>query len=133
VGEVELVVAGAHLSGMARNHELLALGARFARATRTAPRYRLFDLDDGTGRPGLLRSDDQDAGAVEVEVWRLPEPAFGSLVAGVAPPLAIGSVELEDGSTPKGFLCEPHPLTDARDITGHGGWRAYAATTTLAQ
>ncbi len=125
--EIDLVVAGAHLSGMPRNGELLDLGARLVRATRTAPSYRFFDLADGTGRPGLVRAEDGEAGgAVEVEVWRLDERAFGELVARVAPPLVIGSVELENGTTSKGFLCEAHALAHAREITGCGGWRAYS-------
>jgi allophanate hydrolase len=27
----------------------------------------------------------------------------------------------------KGFLVEPEVLSDARDITAYGGWRAYMA------
>jgi len=125
--EIDLVVAGAHLSGMPRNGELLDLGARLVRATRSAPSYRFFDLADGTGRPGLMRAEDGEAGgAVEVEVWRLDERAFGELVARVAPPLVIGSVELENGTKSKGFLCEAHALAHAREITGYGGWKAYS-------
>jgi allophanate hydrolase len=46
-------------------------------------------------------------------------------VAHVPSPLAIGSVQLVDGSRVPGFLCEPEALDGAEDITGHGGWRAY--------
>ena len=44
-----------------------------------------------------------------------------------APPLAIGTVELADGTQVKGFLGEAHALADARDITSFGGWRAFRA------
>ena len=44
---------------------------------------------------------------------------------GVPAPLAIGTVELADGSRVKGFLCEDHAVDGAGDITAHGGWRAY--------
>lgn len=125
-GELDLVVAGAHLAGLARNEELLALGGRLVGATRTAARYRLFDLADGTGRPGLVRADDgEEGGAIAVEVWRLPTTAVGTFLAGVGAPLCLGTVELEDGSAPHGFLCEPHALGGAREVTEHGGWRAY--------
>ena len=66
-------------------------------------------------------------------IWALPVPAFGALVARIPPPMAIGTVELADGSRVKGFLCEDHAIDEAGDITAHGGWRAYlgsvAATT----
>lgn len=127
-GELDLVVAGAHLSGLPRNAELLALGARLVRAAHTAPRYRLFDLADGTGRPGLVRAGDGEEGAaIAVEVWRVPLAEVGTFLAGVGAPLAIGTVELEDGGSLHGFLCEPHALAGAREVTEHGGWRAYTA------
>lgn len=53
--------------------------------------------------------------------------AFGTFVAEIPAPLGIGSVELEDGSVVKGFLCESYALKGARNITGFGGWRAYLA------
>ena len=47
---------------------------------------------------------------------------FGRLVASVAPPLAIGTVELADGEFVKGFLCESWAAQSAEDITDFGGW-----------
>jgi len=132
VPSIHLAVAGAHLSGMSRNGELLALGAQLVRTTRTTPRYRLYDLADGTGRPGLLRAPAGEEGTqVEVEVWRLDHAAMGALLAGVAAPLAIGSLELEDGDLVHGFLCEAHAVAGARDVSEHGGWRAYTAAATV--
>ena len=55
--------------------------------------------------------------------------AFGSFVAEVPAPLAIGTVTLEDGSNVKGFVAEPRATTGAEDITELGGWRAYIART----
>ncbi|MBW3653358.1 MAG: allophanate hydrolase [Actinobacteria bacterium] len=126
--EIDVAVVGAHLSGMPRNHELLDRRARLVARTRTAGCYRLFDLADGSGRPGLLR-DEAGGGAVEVEVWRLSAAAFGTLVASVAAPLAIGTLELADGTSVHGFLCEPHAVTDAPEVTAFGGWRRYVAVT----
>jgi allophanate hydrolase len=121
--QVDVAVVGAHLSGMARNGELRERGARLVRRTRTAPCYRLFDLADGSGRPGLVRDD--GGGAIEVEVWRLGAAAFGTFVAGVGAPLCIGTLALADGTTVHGFLCEAHAAAGATEVTGHGGWRAY--------
>ena len=44
---------------------------------------------------------------------------------GRAPPLAIGTVELEDGEAVKGFLCESWAARRARDITDYGGWLTF--------
>ena len=81
----------------------------------------------------MVRGAWRGRGGIEVEVWALPVAGFGALVARIPPPLAIGTVELADGSRVKGFLCEDHAIDAAGDITAHGGWRAYlgsvAATT----
>jgi allophanate hydrolase len=132
VGTIELAVVGAHLQGQPLNHQLTDAGARLVRSTRTAPAYRLYALA-GTSppKPGLVRAgagDDGGAGAaIEVETWALDPAAFGRFVAQVPAPLCIGTVELADGSTVKGFLCEPLAVAGALDITHHGGWRAYLA------
>ena len=46
-------------------------------------------------------------------------------MASVGPPLAIGTIELEDGERVKGFLIESSSASTARDITQFGGWRGY--------
>lgn len=126
-GEVELAVVGAHLTGQPLNGELVALGARLKTACRTAPAYRLYALA-GTvpEKPGLVRVA-EGGEAIEVEVWRLTAAAFGRFTAAVPPPMAIGTVQLGDGSWVKGFVCEPVALAGAADITRLGGWRAYRA------
>ncbi|OAI42291.1 hypothetical protein AYO40_00165 [Planctomycetaceae bacterium SCGC AG-212-D15] len=122
---VRVAVAGAHLRGQPLHTDLLKTGARFVRACKTAPRYRfLAFMNLKPPRPGLLRDDDR-AGAAEVEVYELPLAGFGALVASVAPPLAIGTIELEDGEAVKGFLCESWHAKQARDITDFGGWVAF--------
>ncbi len=127
-GMIELVVAGAHLSGMPLNGELRRLGARFCRAARTVPAYRLYALaGQSTPKPGLLRAADGDGTAIDVEVWRLSPDAWGRFVAAIPPPLGIGTIRLEDGTSPKGFLVESAGLTGARDVSHYGGWRKYAA------
>ncbi|HUG78940.1 MAG TPA: allophanate hydrolase [Burkholderiales bacterium] len=126
---VKLAVLGAHLSGMPLNGELTARGARLVRTTRTAPRYRLYALE---GKPGLVRAADA-GGAIEVEVWELAPRQFGDFVSRIAPPLGIGTLELEDGEQVKGFLCEAYAAEGRPDITGYGGWRGYlsAVATTV--
>jgi allophanate hydrolase len=122
---IEVAVVGAHLRGMPLNHELLACGASFQTATQTAAQYRLFALQ-GTvpPKPGLARSE-ADGAAIEVEVWEVPLANFGRFVAGVPAPLGIGTLQLTDGRSVKGFICEGVALAQATDITALGGWRAY--------
>lgn len=123
----QVAVCGAHLSGLPLNPQLLALGARRVRATRTAPSYRLYALAGAMPpKPGLVRAGSAEAGAaIDVEVWELPMSAYGAFVAGIPAPLGIGSVRLEDGSSVQGFLCESAAVEGARDITSWGGWRSY--------
>lgn len=126
-GTTRLAVVGAHLQGLPLNHELRDAGARRVACTRTAPRYRLYALPDTQPpKPGMTRVAGPGH-AVEVEVWDMPTAAFGEFVARVRAPLGIGEIELADGSRVHGFLCEAWAVAEARDISAHGGWRAYLA------
>ena len=83
--------------------------------------YRLYVLPGiSSPKPGLV-FDGAGAGGIEVEVWDMDERAFGSFVALVPAPLAIGMVTLADGRAVKGFLSEAHATRRAEDITGFGG------------
>jgi allophanate hydrolase len=120
-----IAVVGAHLSGLPLNGQLRERGATLLEATVTAPGYRLYALPGTTPpKPGLLRVADGGA-SIAVEVWSVPQSALGSFLALIPPPLGLGSIELIDGRLAHGFLCEPHALVGARDITSFGGWRAY--------
>ncbi len=127
-----LAVAGAHLQGQPLNHQLVERNAQLVETTTTAPDYRLYALDTTPPKPGLIRAAARASGApseltapIEVEVWAVPDAGFASFVAAVPEPLAIGTVELADGTTVPGFTCMPHGLETALDITATGGWRAY--------
>ena len=124
---LSLAVVGAHLSGLPLNGQLTERGATLREATHTAPHYRLFALPNSRPpKPGLLRIGESERGAaIAVEVWDVPIEAVGSLLALIPPPLGLGSVELADGRWVHGFICEPHALAAARDITLFGGWRAF--------
>ena len=129
---LEIVVVGAHLSGMPLNHQLTEAGGALVRRARTAPDYRLYALPDSVPpKPGLIREPGfAGAGAtpgVEVEVWSLSPAAFGAFVAAIPAPLGVGKITLDDGAQVSGFLCEAHALADAAEITHLGGWRAYVA------
>ena len=125
---IELAVCGAHMSGLPLNTQLTDLGAQFLRADTTAPNYKFYALAGGPpARPGLVRSAASGAGSVALEVWLLPKTAMGQLIAHIPAPLAIGSVELADGTWVKGFVCEADGAKGAREITELGDWRRYLA------
>jgi len=122
---IRIAVVGAHLTDMPLNGQLAERGAARVRETTTTPAYRLFALSNtAPPKPGLQRVA-RDGVPIAVEVWDMPLENFGSFVAEVRPPLAIGSVELADGSWVKGFVCEPFAFDGARDISSFGGWRNF--------
>ncbi|MFO1109452.1 MAG: allophanate hydrolase [Bradyrhizobium sp.] len=125
--EIAIAVVGAHLSGMALNGELLALGGRLLEETVTAPDYRLYALDTTPPKPGMLRVDAGAGSAIKLELWALSAASFGKFVNAIPPPLSIGTVRLADGRGVKGFLVEQTAVNDARDISSFGGWRAFTA------
>lgn len=131
---VRVAVVGAHLSGMPLNGQLTERGATLVSRTHTAPVYRLYALPNTTPpKPGLLRAAPGEGGRIEIEVWEMPLSEYGSFVALVPAPLSIGSLQVADGSSVQGFLCEPLALQGAADITHLGGWRAYLASTAPAR
>ena len=124
---IALAVVGAHLHGQPLHWQLTSRGARLVCSTHTANAYRLYAMaGPPPARPALVRRDD-DGCAIAVEVYELDVASFGSFVAQVQPPLAIGSVELADGRVVKGFVAEPRALEGATDVSALGGWRAYLA------
>jgi len=125
---VDVMVCGAHMSGLPLNKQLLERGAWQISTTRTAPIYRFYALPGGPPfRPGLVQVSDGGV-AIDVEVWRMPVEHFGSFVAGIPAPLGIGKVKLEDGNSVSGFLCESLGVANATDISALGGWREYLQT-----
>ncbi len=125
-GRIELAVVGAHLSGLPLNHQLLDRGAIYIETIQTAPDYALFDLAGfNPPRPGLVCVGENRGVPIETEIWSLSERAFGSFVADVPPPMAIGNVRLGDNRRVKGFLCEEYATRHAEPISAHGGWRNF--------
>jgi allophanate hydrolase len=120
-----IAVVGAHLTGQPLHGQLSERNARLVATTTTAPSYQLFALQTSPPKPGLVHTNPSSGRAIEVEVWELAEAAFATFVAAIPAPLAIGKLELADGSVVPGFVCTPEALDGAVDITEYGGWRAY--------
>jgi allophanate hydrolase len=127
-GTLHLAVCGAHMSGLPLNHQLTSRGAHLVARTATSPHYRFYRLAGGPPyRPGLVRVAENGA-AIALEVWALPTEQFGAFIHDVPSPLTIGRVQLADGSTVAGFLCESVVVNGAEEITHFGGWRGYLAS-----
>jgi hypothetical protein len=126
---ITLAVVGAHLSGQPLNYQLQERNATLLKTCETASTYRLYALANAKpAKPGLVKVLDGSGVSIEVEVWQLSAEGFGTFVAAVPPPLVIGTLDLEDGSSVKGFLCEPYVIADAQDISQYRGWRNYLAS-----
>ena len=124
---IQIVVCGAHLSGMVLNPQLTDRGGILVRATESAPIYRFYALAGGPPfRPGMVRVNSGGV-SIPVEVWALPPAGFGDFIHHIPSPLGIGKVVLADGSIICGFICEPFALDGAKDISDVGGWRNYIA------
>ena len=124
---VKLAVVGAHLAAMPLHWQLTSRDARLVKRCRTAAVYKLYAMANTTPPKPALAHVGEGGAAIEVEVYELATEAFGSFVAEVPAPLAIGTVTLDDGTEVKGFVAEPRALNGAEDITALGGWRAYIA------
>ena len=115
---VEIAVFGAHLAGQPLNADLVARGGCFVRACHTAPAYRMTLLPGPPPRPALVRGG---TAALPGEIWALPAEALAGFLATIAPPLGLGTVQLDHGPA-LGFISEP---ADGPDITQYGGWRGW--------
>jgi allophanate hydrolase len=125
-GCILMAVVGAHLTGQPLNWQMTQRKARLVRATRTHGDYRLYAVPNTTPpKPGLVYEPGFGGQGIEVEVWAMPEDTLGSFLNAIPPPLSLGTLRLADGSTVKGFLCEPSGIAGAQEITHLGGWRKY--------
>lgn len=139
--EVELLVCGAHMSGLPLNYQLSQLGASLVGGVVSSANYRLFDLTEWSARrlggdfkgeviakPGLVRAyGPGGAYSIELELWKVPSERWGELMVQVPYPLALGRIELDDGRWLVGFVCDAGvvELGAVVEISQYGGWRNY--------
>ena len=122
---VLLAVNGTLMRGLELNPNLIRAGATFVREDHTDACYRIWSIDDR--HPAMLRTPGEGT-SVALEVWEVPVEGLASILLSEPPGLAIGKVVLRDGSIVLGVLGEPFLCEGKREITAHGGWRAYIAT-----
>ena len=104
---------------------VLLEGATFLGQFETAPRYRVFSIDDR--HPGMFEVEEGGV-AVAGELYRLPDDVWQRVESGEPPNLYKGPITLADGRVVDGILY-PRELAEAhhRDISEYGGWREYWA------
>jgi len=118
-------VNGTLMRGLERHANLLNAGAVFDREAHTAPSYRLWTIDDV--HPAMLRVS-SGGSSIAVEIWRVPSAGIAAILQTEPDGLCVGRLTLDDGTEVLGVLAEPYLVDGQREITEHGGWRAYVAT-----
>lgn len=122
---IDLAVFGAHLRGQPLHGQLEDLGARFVGEIGTSDAYRLTALNTTPPKPGLVRTVPGAGRSIGGELYRVAEAGLGRFLAALPAPMALTSVELDDGRWVVGFTATHDATADSVDITGFGGWRAY--------
>ena len=122
---ITLAVNGTLMRGLALNGNMIDAGATFVREAMTAPAYRLWSINDR--HPAMIRVASGGV-SIAVEVWAAPPGGLAKILLQEPPGLCIGKVTLADGEEVLGVLAEPLLCEGQREITQHGGWRAYLAS-----
>jgi allophanate hydrolase len=109
----DLAIFGAHLRGQSLHRQLERLGARYVDQINTSDAYRLLALDTTPPTPGLIKTKPGQGAPVQGELFRISEAALGRFLAALPTPMALTSIELENGRTVIGLTA----IHDATDIT----------------
>ncbi|KAL3235357.1 hypothetical protein RNJ44_00116 [Nakaseomyces bracarensis] len=126
---IVVAVVGAHLKGLPLHWQLEKVNATYVSSPVTASNYRLYALPKNGPvlKPGLRRVDDGTGAPIQLETYSIPLDKFGQFMAMIPAPLGIGSVELDDGTWVKSFICEEYGYLSkgTTDITEFGGFKPY--------
>jgi carbamate kinase len=120
-----VAVNGTLMRGFKLNPNMIEAGATFVRETTTAPVYRLWTINDDY--PAMVRVSDGTGVHVLLEIWSVPRGGLAKIFLKEPPGLTLGKVLLDDGTSVVGLLGEAAVVAGQREITKHGGWRAYMA------
>ena len=122
---VKLAVNGTLMRGLELNPNMINARATFVPEAATAPAYRIWSINDR--HPAMIRVA-LGGVSVAVEVWAASPEGLAQILLQEPPGLCIGKVSLSDGEEVLGVLGEPLLCEGQREITQHGGWRAYIAS-----
>ncbi len=120
---VLLAVNGTLMRGLELNGNLLAVGATFVEEANTAPAYRVWSINDR--HPAMQRVAAAGGVSVALEIWSVPAAGLASILMGEPAGLCVGKVKLHDDREVLGVLGEAALCAGQREISEHGGWRAY--------
>jgi len=101
-------------------------GAPLIGERRTAPFYRFYSIRDEF--PGLYPVAEGGQPVIG-ELYDVPMGSLSALLATEPPELELSIIELEDGGLSFAMMLREaeHARGIHKDITSHGGWRAYRA------
>jgi hypothetical protein len=101
-----------------------ALGLTFVEEARTAPKYRLYSIDD---RHAALVEDEEHGISVPGEIVEIPDERWDEILASEPSAVTQEPVELLDGRVVTAAVGDPGDaaFARARDITEYGGFAAY--------
>jgi gamma-glutamylcyclotransferase (GGCT)/AIG2-like uncharacterized protein YtfP len=99
-------------------------GARLVERTRTAPKYRLFFVDELW--PALVPFE--DGVAIECELYECFEELLERLSLVEPPGWNRSPLELEDGRTVETFLGDAELAARGVDVSEHGSWAAFVSS-----
>jgi allophanate hydrolase len=58
-------------------------------------------------------------------VWSRAIKNIGKFLSFIPPPLVLGTITLEDGTTVKDFICEHRVVDEGKDISHFSGWKSF--------
>ena len=119
--KIELAVNGTLMRGLALNHNLLELGAKFVEEALTAPLYRLWSINDQY--PAMQRSS--IGKQISLEIWSISPSNIGEILSREPAGLSVGKILLADNREILGILGESYLCEEKQEITHFGGWRNY--------
>jgi hypothetical protein len=118
---VKLLVIGSGLREICGDQP--ALGLMYLEAVRTAPRYRLYSIDDAYA---VLVEDRMEGAAIAGELVEVADDRLAELVASEPPGVVQAPVELEDGRVVSAACAQTGALSGSVvEITAYGGFAAY--------
>lgn len=114
---MKLLVIGSGLREICGDQS--ALGLMYLESVRTAPRYRLYSIDDAYA---ALVEDREQGAAIAGELVEVAGDRLLELVASEPPGVVQAPVELEDGRVVSAAFAQA-PM--GKEITAYGGFAAY--------
>jgi gamma-glutamylcyclotransferase (GGCT)/AIG2-like uncharacterized protein YtfP len=126
---MKMFLNGTAMSGQPDHHRLHR--ARFLGVVATAPRYRFYAVRDEF--PGLVPVRENGM-SIQGELYDIDTETWQSSLGPSEPTeLALGEIELADGTTVYAMILDPAALVpgDLTDITELGSWRRHLVATGL--